>query len=628
MRNLSWIHGSRKLGLRLAMPSIPAALLWGVLLGALALLLAACGDEATPTPTAAPAPTATPTLRTVRAVQRAATPTSEPGVLAERRTVTDTAQMLPVVAAHFARVQQALQQPVSILPLAEGLDEKQQVAQQIALNDPRFQAESRAVDTGVALRTEIFGIYPVGVGDINEALAACQPASCYRVEMYNYAYNLATVAYVDLASQQVIAINTNNEMQPDLPPQLIKMATEIAINAPEVINALGSKPAAEAALMAGTKTALSQSRCERSKHLCVAPTFVRGEWALWAIVDLTEGTLVGVRWTSVGSVSPPVITEKRLQDEVVSQRYCETVNALDQAGWQFDYVITSSDGLRLMNVRYQGQTVLDSVAVVDWHVSYSTRDNFGYSDAIGCPTFSQAAVVAFNGPITQTIKVDGQVVGFALEQHFRSEVWPQPCNYYYVNRYEFYQDGRFRPVMLNLGRGCGRDGWYRPVLRLAFAGDNSFAAWDGVAWQPWANEQWQPPSDKFAAEGQQFRVLNANGAGYYLTPAQGQFGDGGRGDTPFVYVTRRHPDRGEGDTDLLTIGSCCNTDYQQGPEKFIDTPPEPIENTQIVVWYVAQMKNDDSPGQEYCWAATVLENGVYVPKTYPCAAGPMLAPVK
>ena len=35
---------------------------------------------------------------------------------------------------------------------------------------------------------------------------------------------------------------------------------------------------------------------------------------------------------------------------------------------------------------------------MDWHVSYSKIDGFGYSDAVGCPEFSQAAVVAVSDP--------------------------------------------------------------------------------------------------------------------------------------------------------------------------------------------------------------------------------------
>jgi hypothetical protein len=403
---------------------------------------------------------------------------------------------------------------------------------------------------------------------------------------------------------------------------------KIAINAPEVIDALGGKPAVEAALMANTKTTLSQSRCERSLHLCVAPTFVSGDRALWAIVDLTAGALVGVRWTTVGSVPGPAISEKQLQDEVVTRNYCDTVNAISRDGWQLDYVITSSDGLRIMNIHYAGQPRMDSVAVVDWHVSYSTRDGFGYSDAIGCPTFSQAAVVAFNGPKVEEITAGNETVGFALIQDFRSELWPLPCNYYYQNRFEFYNDGRFRPVMINLGRGCGNDGWYRPVLRIAFTGNMTLSSWTESGWQSWESEKWQGPSNLVDPDGYGFRVTGVDGQGFAIAPGRGQFGDGGRGDNAYTYVTRRHVDRNEGDVDLITIGSCCETHHEQGPEKFIDTPPEPIVDTQLVFWYVAQMKNDDQAGQQYCWAESVIKDGVYMPEVYPCAAGPLLAPLQ
>lgn len=592
---------------------------------ALLLLGAACGEtppEPPPTAVTLPAPTATTGVRTLRA-PTVVTPTPEPGILAERTPVST----LPEWQQYQERLAAAFQQPIPVLRLEEGMNEEQRLAQEVALQDPRLQNDLRAADTGAPLRNEIFGVYSVRPDDITEATAACRQVTCYRVEMFNFAYNLATIAFVDVQNQQVLDVVRSSDMQPDIPPALTRLAAAIAINAPEVAAALGGKPAAAAAMMPNTKTALSQTRCERSRHLCVAPTFLSGERALFAIVDLTEGTLVGVRWTTVGAVSGPAVSEKQLQDEVVTQQYCDKVNTLTRDGWQLDYVITSSDGLRIMNVRFADQPRFDSVAVVDWHVSYSAREGFGYSDAIGCPTFSQAAVVAFNGPAVEAITENGETVGFALIQGFRSELWPLPCNYYYQNRYEFYNDGRFRPVMVNLGRGCGNDGWYRPVLRIAFSGNQSVAAWTGNEWQTWETEQWQPPSDVVDANGYQWRVTDANGQGYYIAPDRGQFADDGRHDQPFIYITQRHPDRNEGDVDLITIGSCCNTDYQQGPEKFIDTPPEPIVNMQLVFWYVAQIKNDDQPGQQYCWAETVVENGIYTPQIYPCAAGPLLAPV-
>ncbi len=78
---------------------------------------------------------------------------------------------------------------------------------------------------------------------------------------------------------------------------------------------------------------------------------------------------------------------------------------------------------------------------------------------------------------------------------------------------------------------------------------------------------------------------------------------------------------------MLTIGPCCNTDERQGPEQFIGTPPEPIDDTPLVFWYVAQLENDGRPGQEYCWADMVLEGGVHIPREHPCWSGPLLQPL-
>ncbi|MBZ0298654.1 MAG: hypothetical protein K8J31_02890, partial [Anaerolineae bacterium] len=226
------------------------------------------------------------------------------------------------------------------------------------------------------------------------------------------------------------------------------------------------------------------------------------------------------------------------------------------------------------------------------------------------------------------IIVDEQVVGFALTQDFWSDQWPRPCNYYYEQRYEFYQDGRFRPVVTSLGRGCGDDGTYRPVTRIALAGDYTLSEWDGASWDDWAVERWRLAADIPAnADGYRLRLSRADGSGFYLIPSTGQFGDGGRGDHAYVYATLDHPDQDEGESDMPTIGPCCNEDYQQGPEKFIEPTAEAIADSPLVVWYVPQIKNDGTPGSEYCWAESVLENGVYVPKAYPCPSGPLFVPL-
>ena len=407
---------------------------------------------------------------------------------------------------------------------------------------------------------------------------------------------------------------------------------QIAINSPDVTGALGFKPGEKDALMAATKTSLNRTKCERSMHLCVAPTFIKNDKALWAIVDLTDLRVVGVRWTNVGTNGEAErISERKLLFDKIMECNCKQVKSVEKNGWKMNYVITSSDGLRISEVYFQNKLIINNAKLVDWHVSYSGTDGFGYSDAVGCPEFSQAAVVAVSEPKISELVQDGKTTGFVLEQAFQSEQWPMPCNYNYVQRYEFYSNGKFRICVASFGRGCGNNGTYRPVTRISFAGNqNNFSEWNSTGWQSWNTEQWhlQNAQTNYTAEGYQYRITDAGGNGFFIEPGRGQFKDGGRGDNAYVYVTKLHADKDEGETDMVTIGPCCNTDYKQGPEKFIEPNAENIQNTQIVVWYVAQMKNDDTKGREYCWAERYLENGVYKTHTYPCFSGPVFIPIK
>lgn len=526
-----------------------------------------------------------------------------------------------LIAKRLEKITAALKLSPPILTL-EAVDENQKTAQESAVQDARFTNETKDAQTNEPLFNEIFGVYPLRESDFIQQTAGCRQSKCFRVEMYNFALNSTTNAVVDVNSKQVLAVTRIPQTQPDIPTHLTELAAHIANNAVEVKNALGGT--AGNPLMTNTKTALNRTKCERSKHLCVAPTYVSGEKALWAIVDLTDLNLVGVRWTEVGSTGQSV-TEKSLQNEVLTEKYCETNNALEKNGWKMNYMLTSSDGLKISDVSFNGKTVLTSAKLVDWHVSYSKTEGFGYSDAVGCPYFSQAAVVAAIEP-----QIKETADGFSLIQKYYSDGYPTPCNYSYEQRFDFYNDGRFRVVSGSLGRGCGDDGMYRPVTRLAFAGTNNFAEFADSDWKNWQTEAWQNQKTEtaYTKENYQYRIADADGKGFYLEANRGQFNDKGRGDNAFVYVTKNAPDRDEGESDLVTIGPCCNTDYRQGPEKFIEPAPESIENSSLVVWYVAQLKNDDEKGKEYCWAESVIENGVYKVIEHPCYSGAMFVPIK
>ena len=544
-------------------------------------------------------------------------------ILSSDSSVTD----FPGMELRMQKIKNALAQKIPII-LLDTIDALSADAQKIAVSDSRFQENLFDKKTGEAYRNEIFNVFSARPQEVPKGFSA---AKMYRVEMYNYPLNLTTIALVDLATQKAVSVNIYPHTQPDLNSQLRNLALQIAASSAEVMKALGYQPEQKDAIMAATKTALNRTKCERSMHLCVAPTFVKGDKALWAIVDLTDQRVVGVRWTNVENAGPsPRISERKLLFEKIMECNCKKVSTVEKAGWKFNYVITSSDGLRISEVYFNNQLILNSAKLVDWHVSYSGTDGFGYSDAIGCPEFSQAAVVAVKQPMLSDLQADGKTQGFVLEQSFQSEQWPMACNYNYVQRFEFYTDGRFRIAAASLGRGCGNDGTYRPVTRISFAQNQAtFSEWVNSNWQPWITEQWrlQNSQTTYTQEGYQYRISDEAGQGYYIEPGNGQFKDGGRGDNAFVYVTKLHADKDEGEADLVTIGPCCNTDYRQGPEKFIEPSPENIQKAQLVMWYVPQIKNDNTKGKEYCWAESYLENGVYKTRVYPCFSGPMFIPV-
>ncbi len=544
------------------------------------------------------------------------------------------ARQVPEWAAYLQRVQQALAADPPVLPLdaAELSDPKAQLAQRIALANPQFVAFTRDERSGTALRNEIMTVRPVLAADFNGDAGSCEQTDCYRVEMYNYFHNASALAFVDVVNNKVLGVARQNYAQPDLSQRLIDLSNAIAAASPEVRAILGEESKTRQPDKSEFKTALQDSRCERSQHLCVAPTYVFESDALWVIVDLTEGRVVGTRWTDLGSSGPPiVVTERKLENESTYHHYCEKQNSLSRQDWDLDYVITGSDGLQISHVRFKGRRVIKNAKLLDWHVSYSSKDGFGYSDAIGCPLFSAAVVIAHDGPQIEAIMQDGKEIGFALIQDFRQPPWPIPCNYRYVQRFEFYHDGRFRVAQADYGRGCGTDGTYRPVVRIDVdtgADDpvEKVAEWNGKQWVDWQEEQWRLlDKAQLTQEGYQYRITGQDGRGFYVEPSRGQFGDGGRGDHAFTYFSVYKPE--EGEQDMMTLGSCCNTDYRQGPEVFIE-PAESLQNQDVVMWYVPQLKNDGAAGSEYCWADTRIKDGIKEIKVWPCYSGPMFIPVQ
>ncbi len=550
----------------------------------------------------------------------------------------------PEVAQYKQEIRAMLASDVPVLGL-KNLSKEASLAQTIFLTDKKFTSQIKNKKSSQAIRTEVMSVKLAQPGDLLGLEGKCPSGQCYRVNSYNFYFNVTLSAIVNVSTRKIVNLSTMPESQPDLSERLEKLASSIADQEPlvqkeidryfstlDVSKADGPRPKA---LMASTKSSLRNTLCERSQHLCVAPVYVLGKTALWVIVDLTDFKVVGVRWTTVGDSGPPVvITERKLENEYVFENYCQKINSLERNSWSFDYHITTSDGLRVANVVYNGNKILNSMKVVDWHISYSGYDRFGFSDATGCPMFSSAVVVAYKGPKIEPIYVAGVEVGFSISQDFRQLPWPAPCNYRYEERYEFYNDGRYRVAVANHGRGCGSNGTYRPIVRLDFGRPEADKAykleqWEAGEWRTVTNEAWtsQAAVQDLAQHTYSHKIKTADGNGYLLAPASGQFKDGGRGDNAFIYATVGHEDRDEGERDLVTLGGCCNTDFRQGPERFME-PAESLIGEPLVLWYVPQLKNDGDEENRYCWADILVVDGVKKTKTWPCIGGPMFVPIE
>lgn len=525
------------------------------------------------------------------------------------------------IALRREKLERILQSDLPVLAL-EGNDLLNAVNQKKVLKSKNFTHFLFDPRSGKPLLNEVLSISSVRPSDIHPSIEICKSKSCARMEVYNYALNGTMIIVVDQSDSRMIHSNYYPSMQGDLNEELSELALDIAIADAEVQKQYGPRLSRNDGVMYGTKTALNRTKCQRSKHLCAAPTFIKGDKAMWVIVDLTDLEVVGIEWTHLGDFQKMNVTERGVQNKHIMNQLCDRERELSHGDWAMKYSMTRSDGLKISDIEFQGTPIVQSIKTVDWHVSYSERKGFGYSDAIGCPMFSMAAVVAIDTPSLDYIMDSNDTLGFVLTQSYFSQDWPMPCAYNYRQSFEFYRNGDFRPKVASIGRGCGIDGTYRPVTRIAFAGNKQEVSKPfSDKWIPVEEETWFRAAGSFPFYENKYasRILSSDYE-YLIEANLGQFSDGGRGDAAFIYYTKNLQDRPEGEDDLPTIGPCCNTDHRQGPEKFIDS--ESLSNSEIVMWYVPELKNDGRSGNEYCWAELELREGKLEPKIFPCFSGP------
>jgi hypothetical protein len=301
---------------------------------------------------------------------------------------------------------------------------------------------------------------------------------------------------------------------------------------------------------------------------------------------------------------------------------CPDPGTVSRNGWSVKYETTATDGFRVYDVTYQGQSVVTSAKIAEWHADYGSPF---YRDSTGCnPT--RGPVYPYGDTLLRDLTgPSGAVIGFELVQDFRMENWNAYCRYRYQQHMQFFNDGRFRIVGGSFGKGCTNTAIYKALMRIDVSAGgqqaNWFSVWNGSAWQTPLQESIWHQEAPYTPQGYKWRLVNAQGQGYYIEPGRGQFGDGGRGDFAVVFATRHNP--AEGDFDLGPFIHPGGSGDTLGPEAFVNG--ESIDGENIVIWYVPQLltEEDRTTGSYYCWTL----QGEPDPVTYPCYAGPMFVPV-
>ncbi|GAB4580681.1 MAG: hypothetical protein Fur0022_34230 [Anaerolineales bacterium] len=494
------------------------------------------------------------------------------------------------------------------LPLSDLLTPEETLAQDLALSEPRV------LDLTTGKKSEVFAVQRVGM-DFPPGSEVCAHNDCRQVEIYLWAENTTLTTIVNVEMREVLDVLIQPGFRPPLSHRLLQRAAEIIHEAPEVAETLGYAPRLEE--IAPMQGDLHNSSCDGT-HVCASATFQLGDRILWAVADLTEDQFAGLAWSDAS------------QEEGTSTLFvpqgCPQPGMINRNGWTLQYETTPTDGLRVYNAWYQDVYMIQSIKLVEWHVQYNTS---GFLDYTGCGSGTGNAIFPYGE--TQVVDIlDGTntVIGFEVIQDFRMASWGFNCNYRYDNRVQFFTDGRFRVVAGAYGKGCGTNAFYRAIVRmdLALRGDlnDNFDYWDGTQWVQLMTEDYRVPYSEpghgphlTTPEGYAWKVYDTDGTGYYVEMDSGQFGDGGRGDNPFVFVTQF--EEAEGATDLPMLGPCCNSNHVQGPHLFLDN--DPVSNQNLVLWYVPQAQTDAILGDTgyYCWTIS----GEPTPETYPCFMGPM-----
>lgn len=531
---------------------------------------------------------------------------------------------IPVYSAPATGPQPATGGPITPLnPADQSLTAEQMDAQSLAIADARVQTNLGAG------KAEVFEVFPV-FGPYPSEWSTCADGACYQVDIFNFDRGATVTAIVNQATGQVLDSWRIDSVFPLINKRLYNRAVEIIRESPDVEAALGFVPEPDQIRLMDQNN--MDTQCDGSR-LCAGATFYSDSGALWVLVDLVDEGIEKIWWSD----RPQDMTSALFNPKPErAPEDCNTTIHVARDGWNLDYRTTPTDALEITSVTYSVNGVDRPVAtrmkLLEWHAHYP--GDWGYRDYVGCGGGGGGfPIYPYGATQVRDINSGDAVIGFEVVQDFRMSNWGNSCNYRYEQHFQFFDDGRFRVVTGAYGQGCGdnqlSEATYRPVVRIDIAVDgdpgDTLAVWNGSDWVDQTTEAWWLQGAPYTAEGYRYRVTDQSGVGYFIEPGQGQFGDAGTGDNAYLYLTQHKAAEGDADMPLLPGTGCCNNNYNQGPNYYIDGDATNDQN--IVLWYVPQsptittwaVQNGHGNAQ-YCWTDNTSNY-------WPCFSGPMFVPI-
>lgn len=511
---------------------------------------------------------------------------------------------LLALGAYLARPGPSSSQPKS-LPIPQGGDRNWGLTSaQIERARQLAMADRQVLTLLKGKRYQFINALPTGQKFDGE-MAVCAQHTCGQVEIYNFTDNATVSAIADLDAGRVFLVQEIPNSYPNVNAELAEQAIRIARSDPKVL--AQTKGRRFETSMAPASAWLADSPC--MVHWCVGPTFeVEGtDDHLLVFVDLTEMRVVDTRWLSYPDRGDPM--------PMHIPSGCPAPGTVNQNGWSLSYETTGNDGFRVYNVTYRGRPVFRDAKMVQVDVGYA-GGTWGYHDSVGC-----SAIQPYGE--TQILPIEG---GFRVTQDFRMGGWGGNCAYRYQQYFDFYNDGRFRIRVDSFGRGCSTDGVYRPGIRVDIgpggeAGNvfkyygNSFAHTGWFA--PALEGGFHQGNGPYDLGNRKWQQLGADGQGYWLEPRNGTNLEVGPPDNARYYVLQFHAGA-EGDQPNLPTqtygGYGCTPDCFPGQPSWMNG--EPIQNQNLVLWYIAQSQTNPNPPNYWCWTVSQTQ-------TYPCPSGPM-----